>query len=201
MNVQFTTVEAQIELPLPETSGGMPLHEALFRRRSYREFSRRMLTRQQISQLCWSAQGVTDQEGFRTAPSAGAIYPSVLFLATTEALFEYSPERHALQMRLRADVRKRLQAAALDQECVGEAPTCLIVSMNEKYLTRKYGERAARYCALEAGHIAQNVLLEATAMGLVGVPVGAFDDRRVSAVLELRDELAPVYLLPIGHPR
>jgi SagB-type dehydrogenase family enzyme len=116
-------------------------------------------------------------------------------------VYEYEPGRHALHPTLASDLRAKLQAAALDQPCVGEAPLCLVISIDVGRTASKYGGRAERYCLLEAGHVAQNVLLQATALGLAGVPVGAFEDQRIAALLELPPNLRPVYLVPLGYPQ
>jgi SagB-type dehydrogenase family enzyme len=200
MNLEDRQLDILVSLPPPETRGGMPLHEVLHRRRSCRNFSARPLTMSQLAQLCWSAQGITHREGFRTAPSAGAIYPACVLLASPNGLFEYLPDRHALRTRKQEDIRRHLEAAALDQECVGGAPVIFIIAVNPNRLARKYGNRAVRYATLEAGHIAQNVLLQAVALGLNSVPVGAFEDQKIAAALDLPGELEPTYLLPIGHP-
>jgi SagB-type dehydrogenase family enzyme len=179
----------------------MTLSEALARRRSVREFAQKRLEPGQIAQLCWAAQGITEKgEGFRTAPSAGALYPITVFTVDHEALQEYDPKAHSLRQVIAGDLRGNLQAAAHDQSCVGSAPLCLVIAIDINKSAVKYGDRAERYCLLEAGHVAQNVLLQATAMGLGGVPVGAFDDQRVSTVLRLPKRLRPVYLLPLGYP-
>jgi len=200
MHTSSNRPEDVIELPPSDITGGMPLHNVLHSRRSCREFTTEPLSLQQMAQLCWSAQGLTSEEGHRTAPSAGARYPLTLFLATADGLFAYDPHRHALHQRRNNDIRKHLQASAVDQECLGEVPFCLIITMNVRQMSEKYGDRAARYCVLEAGHVAQNVVLQATALGLGSVPVGAFEDERVCEALQLPEELLPVYLLPVGHP-
>jgi SagB-type dehydrogenase family enzyme len=193
--------EPMMRLPLPAREGGMTVSEALARRRSLREFSPRSLDPRLIGQLCWAAQGITDDaQGFRTAPSAGALYPITVFTVDHEAIREYDPRTHSLRQVLAGDVRRSLQTAAHDQSWVGAAPLCLVIAMDVDKTAAKYGERAERYCLLEAGHIAENVLLQATALGLGGVPVGAFDDAKVSAILRLPTRLRPVYLLPLGHP-
>lgn len=192
----------EIALPAPHMRDEMSVAEALRRRRSHREFAETALSIQELSQLCWAAQGITDPEqGRRTAPSAGAIYPIALYVVNQNGIFEYEPNRNTLSRIVAGDERRTLQVAALDQECVGAAPVCLAITMDVARTASKYGSRAERYCLLEAGHVAQNVLLEATAVGLVGVPVGAFDDRRVAEALHLPRNLRPVYLLPLGHPR
>ena len=187
-------------LPPPASTGGMPLHRAIAERRSHREFLNQPLSDDQISQLCWSAQGITSDSGDRAVPSAGALYPALLYVADNRGVFEYLPQGHRLRQRSSEDVRARLQRAALDQESVGSAPVCLIITFDPDQLSTKYGHRSSRYCWLESGHIAQNILLQATSLGLAGVPIGAFDDEDVARVIELPPRIQPAYLLPIGRP-
>jgi len=190
-----------LALPPPMLKGVLSLEEVLAGRRSARQFSDRPLTPQQIGQLCWAGQGITDlARGYRTAPSAGALYPVSLYVVTASGVDRYDPERHRLVRQLSADVRPALSRAALGQESVRVAPACLAITAVVERTARKYGERAERYCLLEAGHIAQNILLQATSLGLAGVPVGAFDDQQVAAVLRLPAGQHVLYLLPIGWP-
>jgi len=189
-------------LPAPQTNGGMTVAEALARRRSVRDFADRRVPIEALSQLCWAAQGITDcSQGLRTAPSAGALYPLTVFVVTAEGVDEYQPAGHSLRRVRSGDVRDRLRESADSQSWVSAAPLCLVISTDVSRTAAKYGGRAERYCLLEAGHSAQNVLLQATALGLTGVPVGAFDDQQVSATLRLPPNLRPLYLLPLGYPR
>ena len=176
------------------------LADTLARRRSVRDFAPLPLSKSEVLMLCWAASGITDDEGLRTTPSAGAMCPMTLLVVDADGVFEYLPEKASLQLRHRGDVRAKLQAAALDQPCVGHAPCCLVLVMDVESMALKYGPRAERYCFLEAGHAAQNVLLMATDLGLGGVPVGAFSDLAIASVLKLPPEMEPVYLLPVGHP-
>ncbi len=179
----------------------MSVAEALLRRRSHREFRAEPLTAAAISQLCWAAQGISDAAGgLRTAPSAGALYPMKVIAVDASGAWEYLPARHALRRLLGGDLRARLKAAALDQPCVGGAALCLVIAMNAKRTAEKYGRRAQAYCLMEAGHVAQNVLLQATALGLGAAPVGAFEEDKVAAILKLRNGLRPVYLVALGVP-
>lgn len=191
-----------IDLPPPEYRGGMPLAEALAHRRSHREFGARDPTLAEVSQLCWAAQGITEGEtGFRTTPSAGAAYSLALFVVSPAGVYRYEPPGHRLQRLLTGDVRARLQDAAEGQRWVGEAALCLVLAVEPDTVAARYGRRRGwRYALLEAGHAAENVLLQAAALDLVGVPVGAFEDRQVADVLGLPGGLHPVYLLPIGAP-
>jgi SagB-type dehydrogenase family enzyme len=176
-----------VELPKPVLKGTTSLEEAVARRASVRDFTAKPLAPQEISQLLWAAQGITRNWGGRAAPSAGALYPLETYLVTAEGLFHYLPARHQLLRLTDHNLMKDLCHAALGQACTRES--------------EKYGQRAERYVAMEAGHAAQNVLLQATALGLGAVPVGAFHDDRVQKALGLPDSHRPLYLIPVGHPR
>jgi SagB-type dehydrogenase family enzyme len=123
-----------------------------------------------------------------------------VFVVDGQGVHEYKPGRHVLRRHLAGDLRGKLSAAALDQPSVGAAPLCLVITMDMARSASKYGKRAKRYWLLEAGHVAQNVLPQATALDLSGVPIGAFEDRKVATVLGLRRNFRPVYLVPLGHP-
>ncbi len=191
-----------VDLPPPVLTGSMAVEEAIARRRSVREFASTPLTLAQISQLCWAGQGITDRpRGYRAVPSAGALFPVELYIVTADGVDLYHPAGHKLERHLAGDVRPALQRAALDQEAVGHAPTCLVITAVPERSARKYGGRAERYCFIEAGHVAQNVLLQATALGLAGVPLGAFQDDEVAQVLSLPGNHRVLYLVPIGYRR
>jgi SagB-type dehydrogenase family enzyme len=180
----------------------MSVEEALARRRSVRSFAARDLTEEQISQLAWAAQGVTEPRmGLRTAPSAGALYPLEIYLVKKDGVFHYIPEGHELAQISSADVRGRLAEAALGQSSVREAPLDIVIAAVYERTSSKYGSRAERYVHIEAGHAAQNLHLQAVALGLASVPVGAFDDNAVSKTLGLPPEERPLYIIPVGNPR
>jgi len=189
-------------LPAPQRAGKITLEEAIARRRSHREFKKQPLSDQELSQLLWATQGITHPDGYRAAPSAGALYPLELYVATQEGLFHYQPHSHRLIRRQARDLRAELARAALDQSAVSEAPAVFVIVAVYERTARKYGPaRTPRYVHLEAGHAAQNLLLEAVALGLGGVPVGAFHDERIQSVLGLPGDHKPLYLIPVGHPR
>jgi SagB-type dehydrogenase family enzyme len=190
-----------ISLPPPEPLPSLPLAEALASRRSVREFTDAVLTTLQISQLLWAAQGVTRSWGGRTSPSAGALYPLDVYAVTRGTLWHYLPDGHrAEQWDVPDTLADELQDAAGGQEAVAAAPLLLVITGTTRRASGKYGARAARYVTLEAGHCAQNVLLQAVAMGLGAVPIGAFSDDAVRDRLGLPDEVTPYYLLPVGTP-
>ena len=194
--------EKVVSLPGPVLKGKMTVEEAIGQRRSVRQFKDRALTVEEVGQLCWAGQGITDAErGFRASPSAGALYPIELYVVRAEGVDRYVPAAHGLERQVTGDVRKALAGASLGQSPVSEAPVCVVIAAVVERTARKYGGRAERYCWLEAGHVAQNILLQATAMKMAGVPVGAFQDREAAAVLKLPKDTSVLYLLPIGYPR
>lgn len=189
----------RLPLARPQRQDAMSVAEALARRHSVRAFKDEPLSGQQVAQLCWAAQGIAQSgDELRVAPSAGGLYPMTVYVVRADGVYQYVPAQHELRAVLEGDVRPRLQAAALDQTCVGQAPLCLVIVMQLDRSARKYGRWAQRYCLMEAGHIAQNVLLQATAMGLGGTPVGAFEEHDVAQILKLPAALKPVYLIPLG---
>lgn len=189
-----------VELPAPRTDGPMSLERALAERRSVRDFTDERLTLEELAQLLWAAQGITADWGGRTAPSAGALYPLEVYAVTPGGLYHYLPDGHRADVLRADDLRRPLAAAALGQSAVAEAPAVLVIAAAFRRTEVKYGERAERYVHLEAGHAAQNVLLQAVALGLGGVPIGAFSDREVQRVLGLPADHEPLYLIPVGHP-
>jgi len=195
-----TEVEGEIiALPAPRLESDVSLEEALRRRRSVRAYADEPLTLEEIGQLFWAAQGITNERGFRTAPSAGALYPLELYAATDDGIYHYEPRGHRAELRRIEDWRSPLCRAALRQDAVCQAPVVFVVTAVYARTAAKYGERAERYVRLEAGHAAQNLLLQAVALGLGAVPIGAFYDDQVQAALGLPADHEPLYLIPVGR--
>jgi len=193
--------EPTLALPAPTVAGEVSLEEALAQRRSVRDYGDEALGWAEVGQLLWAAQGRTQQNGGgRTAPSAGGTYPLEVFALTAEGVFRYLPEEHAVEVAAAEDRRRALQEAALGQEWVGRAPLVLVVVGVVERTAERYGGRAERYVILEAGHAAQNILLQAVALGLGAVPVGAFDDGAVRRVLAMSASWTPLYIIPVGRP-
>jgi SagB-type dehydrogenase family enzyme len=166
-----------------------------------REFADQPLTEADLGQLLWAAQGITNERGLRSAPSAGALYPLEVYVTTVDGVFHYDPEHHRLLAFSLDDARLRLYQAALQQEPLRQAPAVFIVTAVYERTAQKYGtERSPRYVHLEAGHAAQNLLLQAVALELGAVPIGAFHDLEIQQVLGLPADHAPLYLIPVGHP-
>ncbi|HEY5185398.1 MAG TPA: SagB/ThcOx family dehydrogenase [Actinomycetes bacterium] len=190
------TVQA---LPSPSTSGDVSVEEALRRRASVRSFTAAELTREQIGQLLWAAQGITRDWGGRTAPSAGALYPLEVYLVTAGEVRHYLPQGHQAQVWTDSQARTEL-ARAVDQDAAAGAPAILVITSVVARTAAKYGSLAQRYALLEAGHAAQNVMLQAIPLGLGGVTIGAFDRDLVAAALALPHGERAVYLIPLGTP-
>jgi SagB-type dehydrogenase family enzyme len=190
-----------IQLPPPRLTGTMSLEAALAARHSVRSFSPKPLDYAQLGQLAWAAQGVIEQKtGFRTAPSAGAIYPIKVYFATPQGLFVYNAADHTFLEVLKDDIRAALSEAARGQAAVVQAPCDIIIVGSARELALKYGPMARTFTILEAGHVAQNILLQAVALDLGAVPIGAFEAGAVRRLCRLAIPMEPFYIIPVGHP-
>jgi len=195
----------KITLPPPCLRNEAKVEEALWQRRSVRSFLDEALSLGEVSQLLFAAQGVTEKNrGFRTAPSAGALYPLVVYVVVgkveelSPGVYRYYPQEHALEKMLEGDKREELHRAALSQGAIREAPISLVFTAIYEKTTVKYGERGIRYVHMEAGHAAQNVYLQTEALELGTVAIGAFHDEEVARVLSLPPEEVPLYIMPVG---
>lgn len=190
-----------IQLTDPNLNGPVSLEEALAKRRTVRQFSSELLKRSQISQLAWAGQGITEpQRGLRTAPSAGAVYPIELLFALPEGLFVYRPFDHSLMQLGDQDIRNNLATASSMAESVASAGCDIIVAGSVRKLTDQFKDKARTYMYMEAGHIAQNIQLQAVCLGLGSVTVGGFDTKGVRKVCNLRRDLEPLYIICVGYP-
>ncbi len=195
-----------IKLPQPNFKSSTSVEEAMLKRRSVRYFSDKSLTLTEISQLLWSAQGITDTEdGLRTAPSAGALYPLEVYVVAGKVenleagIYKYKPQTHELIKIADGDKRTELYNAALQQSSIQTAPANLVFSAVYERTSWKYRERAERYVHIEIGHAAQNVCLQAVSLGLGTVAIGAFYDDKVKKVIQLPRNEEPLYIMPVGR--
>ena len=196
-----------VKLPFPRKTGSVSVEEALAKRRSKRDFKKESLPLSSLSQLLWAAQGVNDELGNkRTAPSAGSTYPLETYAVIgaveglTLGVYHYNPGKHMLTLTRIGDVRGELAQAALNQGWIRDAPASIVFTADYSRTTGHYGDRGIRYVDMEAGHAAQNVYLQAAALGLGTVVVGAFEDEEVLKVLDSGPKEAPLYILPVGVP-
>jgi SagB-type dehydrogenase family enzyme len=195
-----------IKLPAARLDSSVSLEKVLYARRSIREFTTQPLELSQVSQLAWAAQGLTGPEAHRTAPSAGGLYALELYIIAGKVnglpagVYRYDLLTHELVSLLTADMRLELSRAALDQTSITQAAAIFAISAVYERISSKYGDRGIRYAHMEAGHAAQNLLLQAVALGLGAVLVGAFNDGKVKRLLNLSREETPLYLIPVGKP-
>lgn len=192
----------KMKLPKPRYKSEVSVEEALRQRRSIRSYKKAPLTLEEISQLLWSAYGITADWGGKTCPSAGATYPLVIYLVAGEiqdlkpGVYQYLPEEHSLKLLLTKDVRKELMEAAWRQEYILKAPANIIVAANYKRTTSRYGERGIRYVHMEVGHCGQNIHLQCEALGLGTVVIGAFNDKEAKKILKIKEDV--LYIMPVG---
>ena len=193
-----------IELSKPKTDGHVSLEATLKNRRSVRTFKKTPVSLTALSQLLWAAQGVTHYSGFRTAPSAGALYPLEVYVVAgnvedlVAGIYLYRPHEHVLVQIAQGDHREALSMAALWQKAISHAPVVFVIAGVSERTTGKYGERGIRYVYMEAGHAAQNLCLQAVALGLGSVVIGAFSDHKIGNILKLGKEGMPLYIIPVG---
>lgn len=179
----------------------MTLEAAMAKRRTQRNMAATPLATEVLGQLLWATQGVTDpKQGLRVAPSAGALYPLEVYLAKSDGLYHYLPARHVLSRVRATDARPAIAKAAFDQDVVRKAPVLFVVTGVIARTRAKYGTRAERYVAIEAGHAVQGMLLQATALGLATTPVGAFEDDALRAAIGVDAAELPLYVVAVGHP-
>ena len=192
-----------IPLPAARQTGLVSVEEALVQRRSIRSYQARSLRLEDLAQLLWAAQGITAAWGGRTAPSAGATYPLEIYAVVGQveglspAVYRYIPQGHALKLHRTGDLRAPLSQAAW-QPWIRTAPVTLVIAADYLRTTLRYGERGIRYVHMEVGHVGQNVYLQATALGLGTVIVGAFWDLEVQDLLGIPED--PLALMPVGYP-
>jgi len=194
-----------VTLPEPRYDSDTSIEQSLQLRRSTRSYTAEPLTLQEVSQLLWAAQGITDPRGFRTAPSAGALYPLEVYLVAGNVhdlipgVYIYEPEEHQLVRTADGDIRSELANAALGQNCVKNGAIVFVFVAVYERTTGKYGDRGIRYVHIEVGHAVQNLCLQVAAIDLGAVTVGAFHDEQVAQLLKLPEDEQPLYIIPVGR--
>lgn len=199
-----------LDLPKPAKDSDISVEKAIERRRSVRRYKDNPIELEKVSQLLWSAQGITDPENnFRSAPSAGATFPMEIYLVVPingvkeleEGLYHYRQDQHQIEKILGDDLSRDLRDSAMGQDPTTKAALNIVIVSDYDRTTSTYGDRGIRYVHMEAGHIAENIHLQAETLELGTVVIGAFDDEKVHKTLELSEELDPLYIMPIGYPK
>ena len=196
----MTKTKSKIELPPPQLKGERSLEEAIAQRRSERRLTDKALSWEQVGQLAWAAQGITGGDSrWRAAPSAGALHPLELYVLLRENVYRYDSAAHELRFHVSVDPSD-VAAAALNQEFVAQAPCVFAFGADIQRTTRVYKKRGWNYICMDLGHSAQNLLLQAAALGLAATPVGALDEEALGALLRLPSGHVLLYLVPVGYP-
>jgi SagB-type dehydrogenase family enzyme len=201
----------RVQLPKPEITGDPDIWRALAKRRSQRTYDTgKVMTAATLSALLWATQGETAQCGpvaFRTAPSAGALYPLETYVharaveGLEPGLYHFRPHAVDLEFLKRGDLSAALAHAALGQTPLESAHVTFIWSALVARSKWKYRERAYRYIYLDAGHVAENLYLAAEALGLGVCAIGAFYDDQVNGILGLDgQEETVIYMATAGRP-
>ena len=191
-----------IQLPEPVLNSKVSVEQAIFQRRSVRSYAEEELTLNDVSQILWSAQGITEKNrGYRAAPSAGAIFPLEVYIASgnieglDKAVYRYDPKSHSLQKVFDGDILEKLSGQGRMKTCA----CALVITGVYERMEPRYKDRTQRYVHMEAGHAAQNVHLQVISLDLGTVLIGAFIDGQVKQLLRLPENEHPLYIMPIGR--
>jgi SagB-type dehydrogenase family enzyme len=198
------------KLDAVQIKGGMPLWEAIYHRRSIRNFKSDPMTKNVLSQLLWATQGITHEAvgfEFRAAPSAGALYPVETYLVIHNieeiepGIYHYNVQNHELEQLEKGDFRESSARAALDQDMAFSANVVFIWTAVFQRSKWKYDQRAYRYVYLDAGHIAQNLALAAVSLNLGTCQIGALYDDEVNKLIGIDgEEESVIYMTVVGQP-
>jgi SagB-type dehydrogenase family enzyme len=194
----------QIKLPEPLFTGEMSLEKAINERHSIRRYKNEPLFLREISQLLWACQGMVNEYGFRTVPSAGAIYPVEVYLSASNVndlsagVYKYHPQDHSLELIVNADKKTELCKAAKSQPCVSNAAANIIFCGDYNLVEKKYGIDRKNYIEIEVGCASQNLHLQATALELGTVFIAGFNPDEVGGIIECLERETPICIMPIG---
>jgi SagB-type dehydrogenase family enzyme len=201
----------QTPLSSPRTADGAPIWDVLQQRRSIRRYQEAPMQEAELSQLLWASQGITfarGDHGFRTAPSAGALYPVETYLVVNRVegiepgVYHYFVPDHTLEQLKAGDYGAEISQAALDQEMAQRANVVFVWTGVFERSKWKYKQRAYRYVYLDAGHIAQNLALAAEALDLGSCQIAALYDDEANELLGVDEtEESAIYMTAIGKPR
>ena len=222
LKIQLPSQELQtVKLPQPELKSSTSVEEAILNRRSIRYHSNEVLTLNEVSQMLWAAQGITKevknppswwnigewQGGYRTAPSAGALFPLEVYLVTGNVnnlkpgVYKYRPKNHELIKISKGDKREEIFDAASNQKWIKRAPAIIVIGAIYERTSVKYGNRAKRYVHIEVGHVAQNIYLQAGSLDLGTVMVGAFRDDVLKQKIGMEKNENPLAIMPVGKKK
>jgi SagB-type dehydrogenase family enzyme len=201
MAIEKDDAPKAIKLSEPRTDGGIPLDKALNDRRSIRNFGEDCLSPDEVSQLLWAAQGITDDEGHRTAPSAMARYPLEVYLLAGNVtglpmgVYRYMPIDHSLSIIEQGDIDEYYNASAGFEDWIKTAPAIFIVTGD----LNSFGQGSSQWMYVEAGAAAENLLLEVVSLDLAATYTAGFDAGKLEELMELPDGEVPIGVIPVGR--
>jgi nitroreductase len=184
-------------LPTPRRDLGMPLMQALQRRRSIREYSPRELSPQVLSDLLWAAYGINRPSGDRTAPYWRHIMVIDVYAAMPDGVWLYEPREHSLRLHLASDLRAQTGM----QEFVGSAPLNLVYVAHGERLNDISPEERRLYASVDAAFAGQNVYLYCASEGLATVFRGAVDQKRLGQLMQLPAGQFVTFAQTVGYSR
>ncbi|MCX7820808.1 MAG: SagB/ThcOx family dehydrogenase [Brevinematales bacterium] len=193
------------EILLPEIDKNGFLEKIIQNRRSIRDYSDKPISLKELSYILWAAQGITSKEGFRTTPSAGALYPVEIYIVVNKVekletgIYKFNPQKKSLLKISTKNIITNIYEAALRQDCIIKAPAIIAIGAVFDRVTAKYGARGTNYTYIEVGCVAQNIHLMVENLNLGTVVVGAFYDTEIKKLLEMQKNETPIILMPIGH--
>lgn len=184
----------KIKLDKPSNLSKTTLNDVLKKRKSIRDFSKESISKEQLSYLLWASTGIQREEQgfeFRTAPSAGALYPIETYLVVnnvediSKGVYHYSIKEHTLEQLKSGDFGLKIAEAALEQEMCTEAAVVFIWTAIFARSKCKYGQRAYRYIYLDAGHMAENLALASVSLDLGSCQIAALFDDEVNKIIDV----------------
>ncbi len=196
-----------VRLPEASRQGTMSLEAALNARKSTRALAPDSMDLQHLAQLLWAAQGVNRPDGRRTAPSAGARYPLELSVVATRVrnlpagVYRYRPQTHDVETVATGDRLPELVSAATRQPWMADAAATFVFAADYERTGARYRERAERYVPMDIGFAAQNLYLQAAALGLGTTFAGSFQDTALARIVGLPASQRPLGVMPVGRPR
>jgi SagB-type dehydrogenase family enzyme len=187
---------ANVKLPDPRLTSNYSLEQAIQERRTVRSFADSPVSIQELSQLLWSGQGITDSSGKRAAPSAMALYPLEIYVIAgnvyglTKGVYKYVPQGHQLAIVKEGETNAGIMPY--------KAPVYLVIASDMEKMIKRSGDNGKKFAYLEGGHAAQNICLESTALGLATVTAGGFQDGPIRSTLGIDGSLELLYVMPVG---
>lgn len=190
-------LKEKVKLPEPDTTGGPPIWDCLKKRRSIRNYKDKPVSLKELSQILWGSYGVTAREwGYylKTAPSAGALYPIEIYVASfnveglKKGIYHFNPLEMTLRGIFEGDFSKEITHACLGQDFILDSAFLLILTAVPSRTMGRYRERGVRYILMDLGCIIQNIYLSLTAMNMGGCIIGAFSDSAMNKLMNLNPE-------------